>query len=57
MLVSIDRKYLGKPIEIELLVRDEVSKAEKTLHVGFMAPFGYGPKEEHHHEEHGEGHK
>ena len=57
VLVSIDRKYLGKPIEIELLVRDEVSKAEKTLHVGFMAPFGYGPKEEHHHEEHGEGHK
>jgi hypothetical protein len=58
VLVSIDRKYMGKPIEIELLVRDEVTKAEKRLHVGFMAPFGYGPREErHHHDEHDERHK
>jgi cytochrome c oxidase accessory protein FixG len=44
VLVSVDRKFLGKPIDLQLLVRDEVSGAEKKLVVRFLAPFGYGPR-------------
>ena len=44
VLVSIDRKNLGQPVDIKILVHDERSGAEKKLQVRFLTPYGFGPK-------------
>jgi cytochrome c oxidase accessory protein FixG len=59
VLVSIDRKHMGKPIVLDLLVKDETSGAKKDLEVRFLAPFGYGPRTDgdgHHEEKRGGDH-
>jgi cytochrome c oxidase accessory protein FixG len=42
--ISVDRKHLASPFEYTVVVHDELSGNEKRIQVGFLKPFGFGPK-------------